>query len=282
MIQSVEDIIEPRLRDAGYLGASEKVDVFQYAYNSSVGASAGTHSGGGALDHDKGSDGETKIWRECGVADWQRGSPEDSAFDDHNHGIWQGCPHLSDDAYGQIAQYESGCNGLADWGADQSPNVAPITWQDAYDKYKGKGGVLGMTELTKWSRGKDQTVTNDGEWHLLKIADDDSLSILTGPASFIVYSGYQLQKIAAGDVAQFRYVRVFDYPDGGAATTTESDYPIHETAGTSGDTYDEIVFVNSIGDNAPSNGKEKIRLYAKAPSTAPMTVASLTIRCMHD
>jgi hypothetical protein len=279
MIQSIEDIIEPRLKAAGY---RTPVNIFQYCYSGSVSASAGTHDGGGALDHAKGNDGETKIWRECGVADYQRGSPEDSAFDDHNHGIWQGCPHLSSGAANQVTDYKNGRNGLADGGPDQSPDVKPITWQDAYDKYSGTTtGVLGMSEMGKYDRSKDQTIKGDDEWHLLKIDDDDNLSLVTGPAEFIAYSGFTLQKVAAGAVAQLRYARVIDYPDS-RDTTIAGWYPIHEAIGTSGDTFGEITFTNSIGSKQSDGGSQKIRLYAKAPSGADMIVASLTNRCFHS
>lgn len=283
MIQSIEDIVEPRLRAAGYLGSSQTVDAFQQAYSSSVGASAGTHGGGGAIDHRKGSDGETKIWRECGWADWQRGSPEDTAFDDHNHGIVQGCTHLSGEASSQVTQYKQGCNGLADWGADQSPDVPPITWTAAYDKYIGTtnpGGIFGMTELAKMSRSKDIKVPKDDDWHLMHIDDEDNLSLVTGSAQFIAYSAFDIAGLPPGAAFQCRFARVYDYPDS-KETTVEAWYPIQEIIGTSGNSYGEVVYPSYVGDNAPSNGKEKIRLYAKSPAAA-VTVASITSRVFHD
>lgn len=192
MIHSIEDIIEPRLRKAGKLGQNEQVVAFQYAYNSSVSASAGTHGGGGAFDHRKGDDAETIIWRECGVADWQRGSPEDTAFDDHNHGIWQGCPHLSGDASGQVTQYKQGCNGLASWGPDQSPHVAPITWQDAYDKYindlgggGGDEGLFGMTKRISKYRGKSQSLQENNWDHHIAINDEGHATIATNTKGMV-------------------------------------------------------------------------------------------------
>ena len=125
MIISIEQVIEPRLRAAGMLGATEQVHVLQGAYNTGVSASADTHARGGALDHRKGSDAETKIWRQCGVADWQRGTPQDTFFGDHNHGIWQGCPHLSAGARRQLNEYRAGDDGLAGDGSDDSPHVTP-------------------------------------------------------------------------------------------------------------------------------------------------------------
>jgi hypothetical protein len=210
MIQSVEDIIEPRLRAAGYLAAGEVVEVYQYAYNDSVDASAGTHGEGGALDHRKASDGETIIWRESGVADWQRGSPEDTAFDDHSHGIWQGCPHLSGDAAGQIAQYEAGCNGLAGWGPDQSPHVAPITWQAAYDKYAGgtptePGGLFGMTNRVSKYRGKAQTFQEDNWDHTIAVNDEGHATIATNTQGMVDVVLAVTGGLAAGDEIGVRW-----------------------------------------------------------------------------
>lgn len=284
MIASIEDIIEPRLRAAGYLGASEKVNVFQYAYNSSVGASAGTHSGGGALDHQKGSDGETKIWRECGVADWQRGTPEDTAFDDHNHGIWQGCPHLSGDAEGQITQYKQGCNGLADWGADQSPNVAPISWQDAYDKFIGStGGLFGMSDIEKPHRTKDQKITDNGEWRLVNIDDDDGLSLLTGPQDLYVASvHWAIADLEVGAVAQFRLVvQDDDTSSSDKPTVTEYEYPIAESIGTSGSTYGGLHWTNNLGGDKSNNVKRRLRLVCKPPAGKTMTISDVECRVAH-
>jgi hypothetical protein len=179
---SIEDVIEPRLKAAGF---HTPVSIFQAAYNGGgVQASAGTHDGGGALDHAKGNDAETIIWRECGVADWQRGSPEDSAFDDHNHGIWQGCPHVSSGADGQLDQYRAGCSGLSGWGPDQSPYVKPISWQDAYKKYANSGpeGLFDMTEQIWFHRSDEYGINNDGIWHDVPIGDgaDAPFSVVNG------------------------------------------------------------------------------------------------------
>lgn len=213
MIQSVEDVIEPRL---GYT-----TPIFQYAYNGSVSASAGTHDGGGALDHAKLSDSETVVWRESGVADWQRGSPEDTAFDDHNHGIWQGCSHLSSGAAGQIDQYNAGCNGLSGWGADQSPSVAPISWQAAYDKYVSTEpeGILGMAKTVYERRDKDDKVTS-ADWKDLKINDDDGYSVVSGETDQITCAAnVQISGMKAGENFDLCW-RIAKYKDG-----KETTYP---------------------------------------------------------
>lgn len=218
MVSSIEDIIEPRLKAAGF---GTPVEIYQGAYNTSVGASAGTHSGGGALDHDKGNDAETIIWRECGVADWQRGSPEDTYFDDHNHGIWQGCPHVSNDADGQLDQYRAGCNGLSGWGPDQSPHVKPITWQDAYDKYIGESageGLWGMTESIYEKRTTDTPRGPADEFKDLMINDEDGYSVVSGETSQVTCSAVvQVGGLAAGEYFAVMW-RVAKYKSG--ATTT--------------------------------------------------------------
>jgi hypothetical protein len=232
MIQSVEDIIEPRLRDAGLLGPGEKVYVYQQAYNSSVDASAGTHGEGGALDGARGGDKEIKIWRECGVAMWPRGSPYDS-MDIHQHGVWIGCPHLSDEAADQVYDYKNGRNGLANNGSDPGPDVAYITWQDAYDKYKG--GPLGMTDIEKPHFSEAQTVPNDGEWHLLRVAEDGGWTLLTGPSDLYLATVHiEASDLAPGVVGHIRLVVQHDDTEGDEASYTEHAYPVSEIRGTHG------------------------------------------------
>jgi hypothetical protein len=283
MIQSIEDIVEPRLRAAGYLGATQWVDVYQYAYSGGVEASAGTHDGGGALDHRKGSDGETKIWRECGVSDWQRGSPEDTAFDDHNHGIWQGCPHLSSGAESQIDQYKAGCNGLSGWGPDQSPHVSPITWQDAYDKYIGNlGGLLGMSDWKKLSRTTEQTFTGDGEWKTVRMDEDDALSILQAPKrAYSVVSGYTIDGGDPGDIVAFRFQAVDDY-DGDTPTKIISGYPIKDTPLNAGATCDQIMWQNDLDKSDDPKATRKLRLFIKPPDGKTIRVTYVGTRALYD
>jgi hypothetical protein len=294
IIQSVEDIVEPRLRDAGHLGDDEQITIFQHCYSGSVSASAGTHDGGGALDIEKTSDAETVIWRECGGAAWQRGTPEDYYFDDHTHIIWQGCPHLSSGAADQVVDYKNGRDGLADNGPDQSPHVKPITWQDAYDKYIGSTkGLLGMSDVDHFTGAAPQTIARDGKWHTVTLDDEGALSYLSGPKDlYIVVTNLELTGLGVGEVAQVRYVAVTDYP-GDKATTIDTKYPISELIGTSGSTFGTpIVWLNNLGKAKDSDGTTKIRLMVLAPAEptpdddvlpapepcGPITVAKLVAR----
>jgi hypothetical protein len=288
MILSIEDVIEPRLRAAGHLGPDERVDAYQQAYSSGVPASAGTHGGGGALDHRKASDGETIIWRECGVADWQRGTPEDDAFDDHNHGIWQGCPHLSDDAAGQLDQYEAGCDGLAGWGPDQSPDVAPITWQAAYDKYADPTppepeGLLGMTHIVGMRRGNDWTIPaqTDG-WDVALPLNDDGASTAcqdTDDGLVIMTACLTVSGLKDGEAFDLAWAIVDTNYEGGDAKwpggwATRRDAR-RAVAGDAGYRTVEATFAGKLGKAGAGRSKRLRLVYQTASKTAKL--GSLTV-----
>ena len=292
MIQSVEQVIEPRLRAAGYLGPNEQVQVFQQAYSSGVEASAGTHGGGGALDHAKGSDGETIIWRECGAASWQRGPDHDYSFDDHNHSIWQGCPHLSGDAAGQLDQYAAGCNGLAGWGPDESPPVAPITWQAAFDKYAGTTptdeGLLGMTEVIGMRRSDDWRIPakTDGKWNTAFPLDDGGNATAVGGqhAMVTVTAALTISGLKDGEALDVAWTIVDCKSDGGDAKWpggwAKRRDPRRVVGGPSGYRTVEVTFTGSIPK--PASGRDnRLRLVYQTASTTAV-LGSLTVEGGHD
>ena len=113
----------------------------QGSYSSSVGASAGTHSGCGALDlmHPTWSvsdyDTVVALMRSVGFAAWHR-TPQQSSWPRHVHGIavqrggkWDGgC--LPGSAHGQVQDYYNGLNGLASRGRDDGPRqYVGTTWE---------------------------------------------------------------------------------------------------------------------------------------------------------
>ena len=274
------EMFEDRMRAERGWSSSRKLQIFQGSYNSSVSASADTHAAAGALDTEKLDDAGTLIARECGTTSWQRGSPEDSYFDDHNHWIWIGCDNVSTGAADQVDDYYAGKDGLADGYSDKSPRPDKIvTCQQALADYEGSG-VLGMTDTDKWSRSVDQPVKADATWHTLKIDDEDALSLVTGPMVFVAICCLTVGGLAPGQVLQVRFQRVYDYSDN-RATTVEASYPIKEIIGTQGDAFDQIVWGQYIGDNAPSGAKEKMRLYACAVD-ADCVVKGITTRVLHD
>lgn len=95
-----------------------ELTIIQGSYNTGVGASAGTHDGGGAVDLAP-WDWQRKVraGRDIGFAMWYRSSAE-GPWPNHIHGILIGNEKASPDAKAQVAAYKSGRNGLANNGPD--------------------------------------------------------------------------------------------------------------------------------------------------------------------
>ncbi|WP_055563599.1 hypothetical protein [Streptomyces atriruber] len=108
-------------RTAAMLHHAEKIantafTAFQGSYSNSVGASAGTHSGGGAIDLGPAKDAIVGAMRSSGFAAWRRTPAE--GFSPHIHGIAVGDPTASAAAKQQVKAFHAGRNGLADNGPD--------------------------------------------------------------------------------------------------------------------------------------------------------------------
>lgn len=91
---------------------------YQGSYNGGVGASAGTHDGGGAFDgypyqHDR----KVKASRKNGGATWYRPAIA-GLWGAHWHGVLIGNVKASPSAKRQIVQYRNHTNGLASYGWD--------------------------------------------------------------------------------------------------------------------------------------------------------------------
>lgn len=121
-----------------------KFEVTQGSYNASVGASAGTHDGGGALDirtrdFSKGKvDDMVKAMRQAGFAAWSRGRGFDT-FSPHIHAIALGDRQLSGrgasfGAFDQIPDYARGQNGLSNHARDPDRHLGrPVPqWAKKY------------------------------------------------------------------------------------------------------------------------------------------------------
>ncbi|MGH3503873.1 MAG: hypothetical protein ACRDQA_23705 [Nocardioidaceae bacterium] len=139
-------MIEERLRAAGLITQDLSGLIFQGCWNDTVAASAGTHSGGGAIDvHPSlATTAGLTAWRDSGVAMWRR-EPWEGPWGAHAHGVWIGCPHLSSGAAYQVTAYRNGRDGLAANRADRFPRPGYTTWQDALSSWEhelNKVGVL--------------------------------------------------------------------------------------------------------------------------------------------
>ncbi|HNR91008.1 MAG TPA: peptidoglycan-binding domain-containing protein [Dokdonella sp.] len=127
------------LREAERL-FGRSITVTQGSYNAGgVGASAGTHDGGGAVDISVSSLSETQRWqlvralRKVGFAAWYR-TAIPGTWAAHIHAIAIGDTDMSLSARNQVADYYVGRNGLAGHGADNTPSAyrVPFTWWEKY------------------------------------------------------------------------------------------------------------------------------------------------------
>lgn len=97
--------------------------ITQGSYSRSVGASAGTHSGGGAFDFSVRGLTNAQInrrvaaLRTVGFAAWHR-LPSQGPWPAHIHAIAVGCTDLSPQAARQVTALRNGRDGLADNGPD--------------------------------------------------------------------------------------------------------------------------------------------------------------------
>jgi hypothetical protein len=102
--------------------ADGKLTLTQGSYNAGkVGASAGTHDGGGvvdlsAYDHER----KVRELRRTGFAAWYRPAIK-GLWPEHIHAVLIGNAKLSPSAARQVTAYLNGRNGLADNGADNGP-----------------------------------------------------------------------------------------------------------------------------------------------------------------
>jgi hypothetical protein len=112
----------------------------QGSYNpGGVGASAGTHDGGGTVDISVSSLTTTQRWqtvkalRTVGFAAWLR-TPAQGPWPFHIHAVAVGDTDLAIAARNQVADYYVGKNGLASHAADNTPSdyQTPFTWWENF------------------------------------------------------------------------------------------------------------------------------------------------------
>lgn len=105
-----------------------KVWVVQGSYNQGVGASAGTHDGGGAIDISvRGIDYKRAVreLRDVGFAAWYR-APLPGVWGAHIHAVAIGDKEMDPSAKRQVDEYYAGEDGLAGTGDDTGYRPDPI------------------------------------------------------------------------------------------------------------------------------------------------------------
>jgi len=144
---------------AAQILAKRSLRITQGSYNAGrVGASAGTHDGGGVLDYSVDGLGATSIQnvtaalRRVGFAAWLR-TPADG-FAPHIHAVAIGCPDLAPSAGRQVEAYRKGRNGLSNNGPDRQAglNVQPTTWE-AYNAPRTTPWPLTFRRQFGWRAG---------------------------------------------------------------------------------------------------------------------------------
>lgn len=133
--QRTVDMIKYAEKLAGF-----KFRITQGSYSNDVAASAGTHSGGGAVDFsvrfmtEKRRGKMGKALKDTGFAAWYR--KVDQGFDsNHVHAIAIGCPDLAPLAKKQVLDYDKGLDGLK--GHQPDPTYRPdpkVVWDSKLGK----------------------------------------------------------------------------------------------------------------------------------------------------
>jgi hypothetical protein len=139
------------LEEVASLAGDAYVSPAQGSYSTSVGASAGTHSSGGAVDLGYRHLTEAqrhrivREMRRVGFAAWYRREIK-GLWPPHCHAIAIGCPDLAPGARQQVEAYRAGRNGLAGNGADDGPrDWVNVTWES----YKKGRQDMGLTREDK-------------------------------------------------------------------------------------------------------------------------------------
>lgn len=143
----------------------------QGAYSTSVGASAGTHSGGGVYDFSVRGlstaqvNRRVRALRRVGFAAWHR-VPSEGPWVAHIHAVAVGCDDLAPGAARQVDALRRGRNGLANGGPDRHCAMhLPVTTWEAYRKRR--------------EQAEDEAREPSG-WKAYKVRRGDTLSAIAG------------------------------------------------------------------------------------------------------
>jgi hypothetical protein len=151
-----------RMMDVVAMRTSPKIIPTQGSFSTSVGASAGTHSGTGAIDLSvKGLDAPrvnaiVKVMRQVGFAAWHR-LPNEGPWPAHIHGIAVNAPGLSTAAAKQVAALRRGRNGLENDHLDRHRNMnLPVIAFEKFLTDTNTGAIVDLSDLQAQVRSTGQ------------------------------------------------------------------------------------------------------------------------------
>lgn len=177
MMQEVAGLVRPYVQPT------------QGSWSTSVGASADTHSGPGAIDvaaADLTPAERAEVvaaMRKVGWAAWLR-TPEQANWPFHIHGIAVGCDDLPPAAASQVRDYLEGRNGLAGRGSDDGPrDWVGVTWE-SYLARKVVAMAASVWFMSEAGSGEIWCVAEDCGWRFYlgspKIATDIAYIVKSG------------------------------------------------------------------------------------------------------
>lgn len=181
--------------DMWQFNALRDLYVVQGSYNSGVGASAGTHDGGGAIDVSTygWGDAADKKWiikqgRLAGFAAWLRPTLP-GVWNEHAHAVAIGDPELARGAANQVKSYYAGRNGLANNGPDPDPRVRITVWPNRQLK---KISALTAYRQFKTKNPKARATVKRIQWVLNeKLGTDLYVDGVAGPATREAYKKWE-------------------------------------------------------------------------------------------
>lgn len=199
--KTVAGIVHAEQMARDLFGATGPCSIFQGSYSTSVGASAGTHDGGGALDSGPPPGTSWTEWQWClrlaGFAAFDRPALA-GVWGHHNHAIQIGNTHVSSGAAKQVIDYRLGLNALASHARDGSSRPNPIV-PFAYP--------LRVVDLSNTRREAKKTkgwIVLPGVRHVqralnLKLGTDLAADGIFGPLTRAAYKRWELTNGGDGD-----------------------------------------------------------------------------------
>jgi len=152
--------------------------------------------------------------------------------------------------------------------------------------YDPAGGLLGMSDVKVFSNPATQKIKGTGDYKTLTIDEDGALSLVTGPKdAYVVTAGIRIEKttdansVETGDVCHVRLQSVIDY-EGDKATVIDSAYPIVEVPITSGSSFGNVAWTNSIGGDT-GGGRRRLRLFILPPEGKVLAVTHVSARVLY-